>query len=121
MPVSPLYASHMGWYQRFRDAMHAKPPPLPPLPPGPNRVREWWFGHVCPCPPLTLAQEAREAGMSLSDYARWYWVGDYDLTPEDKAAFERDADGVVTTMVAVMAAAEEHDAEWPDLQIDTRP
>lgn len=110
----------MSWYERFRDALHAKPEPLAPLPPGPSRVRDWWMGAICPCPPLDLVQEARAGGRSLHDYARWHWAGD-DLSPEDEAGFEHAVGGVMRSMVAVMAAAEEQGVEWPDVPGDGRP
>jgi len=107
----------MGWYGRFRDALHAKPPPQTPLPPGPTRVRDWWQGCVCPCTPLSFVQEARAAGASFDEHARQHWVGGYELTPEEEAAFEQAVGDILGTMVAVMRAAEEQGVDWPDLEI----
>jgi len=107
----------MGWYERFKDAMHAKPPPETPLPPGPSRVRDWWRSHVCPCPPLDYVRDAHEAGESFEEHVRGYWFGGAGLTPEDQAAMDGSFHAIMGTMVQVMTAAEEQGVEWPDAPV----
>lgn len=107
----------MGWYERFRDALHAKPPPREELPQGPSRVRDWWDSNACPCPPLTYVTDARAAGVSFAEYVRSHWIGDADLTPEDEAVMTEQLGETMAVMVDVMTAAEEQGVEWPDTPV----
>jgi len=107
----------MNLYKRFRDALHAKPPPQAPLPPGPSRVRDWWQSHVCPCPPLDYVRDAHESGASFAEHVERYFIGGYDLSPEDVRAF-RESDGDrIALLVAIMSAAEQQGVDWPDTAV----
>lgn len=106
----------MNLYKRFRDALHAKPPPQPPLPPGPSRVRDWWQSR-CPSPPLDHVRDARERGVSFSEHVEWYFIGGYDLSPEDVRAFKESEGERIALMVAIMSAADEQGVDWPDVAV----
>lgn len=72
---------------------------------------------MCPCSPLDYVRDARERGVSFAEHVESYFVGDYDLSPEEISVFRESQGEMMATMVAVMSAADAQGVDWPDIAV----